>query len=98
MDQTFEKGEQLVVIDDDAGICEIVQRHLRDTGWRVACFTSESEGLEYLACHEPDVLLVDIRMPRMDGDQILEELAVSNSLAPRTRVLVSSIVRPPRSI
>ena len=98
MDQTFEKGEQLVVIDDDAGICAIVQRHLRDTAWQVACFTSELEGLTHLACHEPDVLLVDIRMPRMDGDQILEELAVSNSLAPRTRVLVSSIVRPPRSI
>ena len=98
MDQIIEEGEQLVVIDDDAGICAIVQRHLRDTAWQVACFTSESEGLAYLACHEPDVLLVDIRMPRIDGDQILEELAAGNRLAPSTRVLVSSSVQPPRAI
>ncbi|MDA0205236.1 MAG: response regulator [Acidobacteria bacterium] len=98
MDQTAKKGEQLVVIDDDAGICAIVQRHLRDAAWQVACFTNELEGLAYLASHEPDILLVDIRMPRIDGDQILEELAAGNRLAPSTRVLVSSSVLPPRAI
>ncbi len=42
--------------------------------------------------------MVDIRMPRIDGDQILEELAAGNRLAPKTRILVSSNVSPPPTI
>ena len=93
-----DKPNQLVVIDDDAAICAIVRRNLKETVWEVASFDNELEGMEYLASHQPNVLLVDIRMPRIDGDQILEELTAANRLFPRTRVLVTSSVPPPSSI
>lgn len=93
-----DEAKQLVVIDDDAAICGMVRRNLRGTGWEVTSFENELEGLEYLTSHEPNVLLIDIRMPRMDGDQILEELRAANKLFSRTRVLVTSSVPPPSAI
>ena len=93
-----DEPNQLVMIDDDAAVCEVVRKNLRGTGWRVESFENELEALEYLASHKPNVLVVDIRMPRIDGDQILEELAAANKLFPRTRVLVTSSVRPPAAI
>ena len=90
--------KQLVVIDDEAAVCGIVRRNLQATGWQVECFENELEALEHLASHQPDVLLVDIRMPRIDGDQVLEELAAANRLFRHTRVLVSSSVPPPSAI
>lgn len=89
---------RLVVIDDDVATCAMLRTHMESTDWQVTYFTSESDGLKYLSSHSPDVLLVDIRMPLINGDEILEELTAGNKLSSRTRVLVSSSVRPPRSI
>ena len=67
-------SKELVVIDDDRSIQKRMQFNLEETDWQLTFFSEELDALEYLASHSPEILLVDIRMPRMNGDQILERL------------------------
>lgn len=88
------KQQQLVVIDDEESIHHLVGRALKGTGWGVTCFLNEAKAIDHIAAGPPAVILVDVRMPRMHGDEVLDELA-SRGLLEGVRVLVSSSVRPP---
>jgi len=84
----------LVLVDDDSSVGVLVERRLAKSDWDLVCFTSGLAAIEYLSSHAPGVLLLDIRMPQISGDELLLELAVQKILHPQTRVLVSSSVEP----
>ena len=62
----------VLVIDDDAGIRETLAEYLRAVGYHVDVAGDGVEGLERLSETRPDVILVDLRMPGMDGRRFLE--------------------------
>jgi DNA-binding response OmpR family regulator len=64
----------ILVIDDDAGIRETLADFLRSEGFRVDLASDGAEGLERLAAARPDLILVDLNMPGMDGGQFLQRL------------------------
>lgn len=65
---------ELVVVDDDGLTLEVVRRTLRDTGVQVTCFRDEQTAMEYLRTHDAKVLLVDQRMPEINGVDLLQAL------------------------
>jgi len=64
----------ILVIEDDAGIRESLADYLRFEGYQVELACDGAEGLERLAVRRPDVVLVDLHMPGMDGAGFLERL------------------------
>ena len=96
---TGERSEprRLVFVDDDADLVELVSLALEDTTWSVPAFADPAAALEHLETSLPDVLVVDVRMPKMNGDQLLDQLADAGKLD-GVRVLVSSSVQPPPTI
>ncbi|MFP4244870.1 MAG: nitrogen regulation protein NR(I) [Ectothiorhodospira sp.] len=66
--------EHIWVIDDDRSIRWVLERALNRAGIRVTCFTAAGEALEALEAEPPDALLTDIRMPGMDGLELLSRL------------------------
>ncbi|MGH9263012.1 MAG: response regulator, partial [Acidimicrobiales bacterium] len=57
-----------LVIDDDPDLLLLVRRTLEVTaGWRVVTALSGAQGLELARADPPDVVLVDLMMPDMDG-------------------------------
>jgi CheY-like chemotaxis protein len=64
----------ILVIDDDSGIRETLADFLRHEGYRVDVARDGAEGLERLAFTRPDLILVDLNMPGMDGNQFLRRL------------------------
>jgi CheY-like chemotaxis protein len=56
-----------MVIDDDSGVREILTLALETEGYEVASARDGAEGLEMLARHKADVVIVDMRMPEIDG-------------------------------
>ncbi len=60
-------GVQVLVIDDDEGIREMLEMALSDEGYLVESAPHGAAGLEVLNRWRPDIILLDMRMPIMDG-------------------------------
>src|SRR3954454_21529710 len=61
----------VLVIDDEVSIRQSLAGALKDEGYRVAVAGSGKEGLEAIRSERPDVVLLDIWMPEMDGIETL---------------------------
>ncbi len=61
------------VIDDDRSIRWVLEKALQKADMRVSCFASGAGILEALAREQPDVILTDIRMPGVDGMELLRQ-------------------------
>jgi signal transduction histidine kinase/FixJ family two-component response regulator len=71
--EAFMPESSVLVLDDEAGIIRLCQRLLSRAGFQVFAFTQPREGLALLEQERIDLLLVDIRMPGMDGFQVIDQ-------------------------
>jgi signal transduction histidine kinase len=62
----------VLVVDDEPGVVRLCQRLLERAGLQVVTVTNPGEGLEILESSRVDLLLVDIRMPGVDGFQLVD--------------------------
>jgi DNA-binding response OmpR family regulator len=68
--------ETIMVVDDDTDILDLARLVLEGGGYRVIQASSGSDALRTLAGERPDLILLDINMPGMDGWQVLRLLKV----------------------
>jgi len=68
------KFAKILVIDDEAEITEIVETFLKDAGYQVMIENSSVMGIERAKSFKPDLILLDIMMPFMDGYEVCDEL------------------------
>jgi signal transduction histidine kinase len=64
----------VLVVDDDPVVCALMQATLENDGFTVFQAGDGVEGCELYRRYRPDVLLVDVVMPRMDGYELCREL------------------------
>ena len=67
-------SEKIILIDDDSNILMSVSLSLRAEGWEVESFTDSEKGLIALQRNKPDIAILDIKMPRLDGMQVVQQL------------------------
>jgi len=65
---------QVLVVDDDAALRRSVTRLLLSRGCTVDTADSGEAAIAYIASHEPDVVLCDLQMPKMDGLEVLRRV------------------------
>ncbi len=58
---------QILVVEDDEAIRGLVTEVLRDDGYDVREAANGAEALEYVSGHRPDLIVLDLMMPVMDG-------------------------------
>lgn len=68
---------RILVVDDDPSIRETFQHHLSRAGHEVATAASAEEALNVVAAFDPTLVLTDVRMPGMDGLELLARLKES---------------------
>ena len=73
-------SERVVLVDDDNHILTSVSVSLRSEGWDVETYPDGEKGLIALQRNPPDIAIVDIKMPRIDGMELLKRLRVSSNL------------------
>ncbi|MEW6113058.1 MAG: response regulator [Thermodesulfobacteriota bacterium] len=66
--------KRILVVDDEIHICELYRSELEDEGYAVACANSGAQALDEIERDPPDLIVLDIQMPGMDGVEILERL------------------------
>ncbi len=65
---------KILVIDDDQSICETLQLYLSEEGYEVHTASTGTEGLNKAVQVSPDLIILDIRLPDIDGFTVLEDL------------------------
>ena len=65
---------KILVVDDEVHILKIIDYKLRTAGYTVITAADGVEGVEKARAEQPDLILLDVMMPRMDGFQALEAL------------------------
>ncbi len=73
-------GTPVLVIDDDPTVHDLLKRFLGKEGFRVISATSGEEGLRLARESPPDVIVLDVQMPGMDGWAVLQTLKADAAL------------------
>jgi FixJ family two-component response regulator len=73
---------EVFVVDDDAPVRRALDRLLRSAGYRVRTFGSAQEVLTEMAHRSPACLIVDVRMPELNGLDLVEMLRKEDASAP----------------
>lgn len=66
--------KRILVVDDEIHICELYKIELEDEGYSVTVVNSGSEALQVVDNNPPDLIVLDVQMPGMDGIETLEKL------------------------
>ncbi len=75
-----EDGSPVLVIDDDPTVHDLIKRFLGKEGFRVISAQSGEEGLRLAREQPPDVIVLDVQMPTMDGWTVLQALKADAAL------------------
>ena len=68
--------KDVLVIDDDEKICWAFEQFLESEGYRPSTANNAEEGLRRIATDNPDVVLLDVKLPGMSGLEALDEIKV----------------------
>lgn len=84
---------KILVVDDEYVFCRSLKKYLEKKGYRVLVATDGSHALDLVAEESPVLLTLDIRMPGLNGYEVLKKL---RQLAPEMPVVVITAVDVPR--
>jgi two-component system phosphate regulon response regulator PhoB len=72
--------ENILVVDDEKDILELVQYNLEKDGFRVHCVASGEEALKSVHKNPPDLMVLDLMLPGVDGLEVCKTLKKDASL------------------
>ena len=67
-------NEKILVVDDDTNICELLRLYLTKEGYQVSIANDGEAGLAQFSQVKPDMVLLDVMMPRMDGLEVCRRI------------------------
>lgn len=86
----YEK-KKVLIVDDDEGTREFVQELMRVEGWETVLGKNGVEALELASQEEPDLIILDVTMPEMDGFEAFRRLR-SDVLTQRIPVIMLTAI------
>ena len=66
--------KKILIIDDERHMVRLMEYHLNQRGYRVITAFDGREGLEKANSQKPDLVLLDIKMPGMDGYEVCRQI------------------------
>lgn len=72
--ENMPRGRNILVVDDSATVRKLISGKLEKSGHSVTCAEDGVEGLARIAEQIPDLVLLDITMPRMDGYEVCRQI------------------------
>lgn len=81
---------KVLVIDDDEGVVKFIQALLDENGYQVEMATQAHEGLAAVRRWQPDLVILDVYMPNLDGLDLLAYLKGGPSSKPLRIIMLTS--------
>ncbi len=89
----MDQPKKVLVIDDERALAELLQVNLELEGFLVAKAHSGIEGLNKLPTEKPDIIMLDVRMPGLDGFEICRRLKADPATKPIPVIMVSAFAQ-----
>ena len=87
-------GTKMLVVDDDVNICELIKVYFQNEGYDVAVANDGVEGLNMFKSYDPDIILLDLMLPKKDGTDVCREIR-ANSNKPMIMITAKGdVVKP----
>lgn len=65
---------KILIVDDDENICELLRLYLQKDGFETVVANDGAQAVEFVAKYSPDLILLDIMLPKLDGWQVCREI------------------------
>ena len=87
-------NKRVLVIDDDAHIRRVVELKLRQQGYDVIMAMDGEEGLQAIESEQPDAVVTDILMPKLDGETLCKRMNHLKKQNPFLTVVITNRISP----
>ena len=87
-------AQKILIIEDEEIVLDLLQRKLTQEGYRVSIAKDGEEGLRKMKEVKPDLILLDIVMPKMGGLEVMEEMGKEPDLKKIPVIIISNSGEP----
>ena len=85
--EEFKMDTKLLIVDDDPNICDLLKLYFENEGYKVKTANDGIEGVSAFKLYEPDLVLLDIMMPKKDGWQVCREI---REISPKPIIMITA--------
>ena len=78
---------KLLIVDDDPNICDMLKLSFENEGYKIKTANDGVEGLATFKVYNPDLVLLDIMMPKKDGWQVCREI---REISPKPVIMITA--------
>jgi len=82
---------KILIVDDQPEVCEVMQRLFKAMGWQSDCLTDPKTVHGTVRDAKPDVVLLDVMMPELDGFGVLKAIRTDPDVATTPVVMYSAV-------
>jgi DNA-binding response OmpR family regulator len=79
-DDTGAAKPKVLVIDDEENVCELITLYFEKGGYEVICSGAGAEGIDTVRSQKPDIVILDLMLPDMDGLDVCREIRRTSSV------------------
>ena|SRR3989344_1257758 len=87
-------AKKILLLEDEELMIDLLERKLTQEGYEVSVAKDGVEGLEKMKKTKPDIVLLDIIMPRMGGFEVMEEMVKNGELKKIPVIVISNSGQP----
>lgn len=86
--------KRILIVEDEEIMLDLLQRKLKTHGYEVLVARDGEEGLKLIKEERPDLIIMDLVMPKMDGFMVMEEIQKDEGLKKIPLIVVSNSGQP----
>ncbi len=87
-------SKHVLIIEDEQLIYELLERKVKEAGYEVTLAHNGEEGVTQLRQRKPDIVLLDIAMPKMNGFEVMEDMQKDEELSSIPVIVISNSGQP----
>lgn len=84
----------ILIIDDERDLVEALRTHLESAGWKVLTACDGFEGIEKAKRHRPDLILLDLIMPNVNGYQVCHTIKHDATIGKIPVIMLTARTQP----
>lgn len=87
-------AKKILIIEDEEIMINLLQRKLKEEGYDIALANNGKDGVEMMEKENPQLILLDIIMPKMGGLEVMEKMQESEKLKKIPVIIISNSGQP----